>query len=288
MFNTEQINSFVETYVIPWGINLISALLIFIIGRIVIGIISSVLGKVLSRTKLDSILIEFIQAIARVLLLIFVIVAALDRLGVNTTSLIAVLGAAGLAIGLALQGSLQNFAAGFLLLMLRPFKAGDYVEAGGTAGVVEKISIFSTVMRTPDNKEVTVPNGSIYSDNIINYSARDTRRVDLVFSISYSDDIQKAREVMQAALSSDERILEEPAPNISVGSLGDNSVDIICRPWVKTDDYWPIYWGMMEKIKVDLEANGMTIPFPQRDVHVYQESLAEKPAEDSKESSEEK
>lgn len=279
MFNTEQINSFVETYLIPWGINLISALLIFIIGRIVISIISSVLGKVLSRTKLDSILIEFIQAIARVLLLIFVIVAALDRLGVNTTSLIAVLGAAGLAIGLALQGSLQNFAAGFLLLMLRPFKAGDYVEAGGTAGVVEKISIFSTVMRTPDNKEVTVPNGSIYSDNIINYSARDTRRVDLVFSISYSDDIQKAREVMQAALASDERILEEPAPNISVGSLGDNSVDIICRPWVKTDDYWPIYWGMMEKIKVDLEANGMTIPFPQRDVHVYQEALAEKPAE---------
>ncbi|WP_341937711.1 mechanosensitive ion channel family protein [Marinimicrobium sp. C2-29] len=279
MFNTEQINSFVETYLVPWGINIVSAVLLFIIGRIVISIISGLLGKALGRTKLDSILIEFIQTIARVLLYIFVIVAALDRLGVNTTSLIAVLGAAGLAIGLALQGSLQNFAAGFLLLMLRPFKAGDYIEAAGTAGMVEKISIFATVMRTPDNKEVTVPNGSIYADNIVNYSARDTRRVDLVFSISYSDDIQKAREVMQAALNSDERILEEPAPNISVGSLGDNSVDIICRPWVKTDDYWPIYWGMMEKIKVDLEANGMTIPFPQRDVHVYQEALMEKPAE---------
>lgn len=272
MFDAEKINELISLYVIPWAINIVIALLIFIIGRIVISILVGVLGKVLGRTKLDSILIEFTQAIAKVMLLIFVIVAALDQLGVNTTSLIAVLGAAGLAIGLALQGSLQNFAAGFLLLVLRPFKAGDYVEAAGTAGMVEKISIFSTIMRTPDNKEVTIPNGSIYSDNIINYSARDTRRVDMVFGISYGDDIKKAKEVMMAALTSDERVLEEPAPNVAVSALADSSVNFIVRPWVKTDDYWPVYWDMTEKIKLELEANGMSIPFPQRDLHVYNES----------------
>ncbi|WP_347331265.1 mechanosensitive ion channel family protein [Marinimicrobium locisalis] len=271
-FDTEKINELISLYVIPWAINIVIALLIFIIGRIVIAILIGILGKVLGRTKLDSILIEFTQTIAKVLLLIFVIVAVLDQLGVNTTSLIAVLGAAGLAIGLALQGSLQNFAAGFLLLVLRPFKAGDYVEAAGTAGMVEKISIFSTIMRTPDNKEVTIPNGSIYSNNIINYSARETRRVDMVFSISYDDDIKKAKDVMMTAITADERVLEEPAPNVAVSALADSSVDFIVRPWVKTDDYWPLYWDMNEKIKLDLEANGMTIPFPQRDLHVYNDS----------------
>lgn len=271
MFDTEKINELISLYVIPWAINIVIALLIFIIGRIVISVLVGILGKVLGRTKLDSILIEFTQAIAKVLLLIFVIVAVLDQLGVNTTSLIAVLGAAGLAIGLALQGSLQNFAAGFLLLVLRPFKAGDYVEAAGTAGMIEKISIFSTIMRTPDNKEVTIPNGSIYSGNIINYSARDTRRVDMVFGISYGDDIKKAKEVMMAAVTADDRVLEDPAPNIAVSALADSSVNFIVRPWVKTDDYWPVFWDMTEKIKLELEANGMTIPFPQRDLHVYNE-----------------
>ncbi|ROQ19448.1 mechanosensitive ion channel family protein [Marinimicrobium koreense] len=271
MFDTEKINELISLYVIPWSINIVTALLIFIIGRIVISILIGILGKVMGRTKLDSILIEFTQTIAKVLLLIFVIVAALDQLGVNTTSLIAVLGAAGLAIGLALQGSLQNFAAGFLLLVLRPFKAGDYVEAAGTAGMVEKISIFSTILRTPDNKEVTVPNGSIYSDNIVNYSARDTRRVDMVFGISYGDDLKKAKEVMMAALTSDERVLEDPAPNVAVSALADSSVNFIVRPWVKTEDYWPVYWDMTEKIKVELEANGMSIPFPQRDLHIFNE-----------------
>lgn len=271
MFDTEKINELISLYVIPWAINIVTAVLIFIIGRIIISILIGLLGKALGRTKLDTILIEFTQAIAKVLLLIFVIVAALDQLGVNTTSLIAVLGAAGLAIGLALQGSLQNFAAGFLLLVLRPFKAGDYVEAAGTAGMIEKISIFSTIMRTPDNKEVTIPNGSIYSDNIVNYSARDTRRVDMVFGISYGDDLKKAKEVMMAVLKADERVLEDPAPNVAVSALADSSVNLIVRPWVKTDDYWPVYWDMTEKIKIELEASGMSIPFPQRDLHIFNE-----------------
>ena len=268
MLTSEQLSQFTADYLVPWGISIISALLIFIIGRLVINIVSKILGKILTKAAMDAILVEFIQAIARVLLLIFVIVAALDQLGVNTTSLIAVLGAAGLAIGLALQGSLQNFAAGFLLLILRPFKAGDYVEAAGTAGIVEKISIFSTVMRTPDNKEVTIPNGAIYNDNIINYSARDTRRVDMVFGISYGDDINKAKEVMMTTVKTDERVLAEPEPNVAVSALADSSVNFIVRPWVKTDDYWPVYWDLTEKIKTELEQNGITIPFPQMELHI--------------------
>ena len=282
MFETEQINQFIDLYVVPWCINIITALLIFIVGRIVIGILVGVLGRVLRRTHLDTILVEFVQTIAKVVLLIFVIVAVLDKIGVNTTSIIAVLGAAGLAIGLALQGSLQNFAAGFLLLVLRPFKAGDYVEAANTAGMVEKISIFSTTLRTPDNKEVTVPNGSIYSNNIVNYSARDTRRVDMVFSISYEDDIRKAKEVISAALSADNRVLSDPAPTVAVSSLSDNSVDLIVRPWARTSDYWPLLWDMTEQLKLELEGSGMTIPFPQRDIRFY--PMRPEPTTDSQQS----
>lgn len=268
MFDSETMSTFLETYLIPWGINIITAVLIFIIGLLVVKLLINLLGKALGRTKLDLILVEFIQAIAKAILLIFVIVAALDRLGVDTTSLIAVLGAAGLAIGLALQGSLQNFAAGFMLLMFRPFKAGDYVEAASVGGMVEKISIFTTILRTPDNKEVTVPNGLIYKDSITNYSARDTRRVDMIFSISYGDDIKKAREIISAALKADERILPEPEPTIVVGALGESSVDFWVRPWVNTSDFWPVKWDITEKIKIDFDGSGITIPFPQMDLHL--------------------
>lgn len=268
MFESEEISEITSVYLIPWGISIITALLVFVLGRLIVNLLINVLGKVLNRTSLDTILVEFIQTIVRVLLMIFVIVAALDQLGLNTTSLIAVLGAVGLAVGLALQGSLQNFASGFLLLVLRPFKAGDYVEAAGTGGVVEKISIFSTVMRTPDNKEVTIPNGAIYGGNIINYSARPTRRVDLVFGISYGDDIKKAKEVMTEAVTSDPRVLKDPAPTVAVMELADSSVNFIVRPWVNTDDFWPVYWDMTEKIKIALDDNGITIPFPQMDVHM--------------------
>lgn len=259
--------AFYSKFIAPWSVKILIALVIFIIGQLIAKIIAGILGKVLRHTKLDKILVEFIQSLVNALLLIFVIVAALDQLGVNTNSVIAVLGAAGLAIGLALQGSLQNFAAGFMLLIFRPFKGGDFVEAAGTAGVIEKIGIFSTTLLTGDNKEVIIPNSAIYSSNIINYSKRPTRRVDMIFSIGYGDDIRAARDVIAAILKQESRILPEPEPLIAVGELGANSVNFFVRPWVKTEDYWDVKFALTEKIKIAFDANGITIPFPQMDIH---------------------
>ena len=277
-FNQDDVMTFVHTHAIPWAINIVTALLIFIIGKIVVKILVNLLGKVLGRTKLDNILVDFLKAIANALLLLIVIIAALDQLGVDTTSMIALIGAAGLAIGLALQGSLQNFASGFLLLVFRPFTAGDYVEAGGTAGVVKTISIFTTTLHTPDNREIIVPNGQIYNDNITNYSKLPTRRVDLVFGISYGDDIKKAKEIMERVVKADERVMADPAPQIAVSELADSSVNFVVRPWVKSADFWPVKFDLIEKIKLAFDDNGITIPFPQVDVHadapVTQESEA--------------
>lgn len=265
-----KLEQILDLYVLPWSMNILSALLIFFIGRIVISLISKLTGRILARTKLDLILVEFVQSMVRALLLVVVIVAALDQLGFNTTSLIAILGAAGLAIGLALQGSLQNFAAGFLLLLFRPFKAGDFIEAAGISGVVEKISIFSTIMRTPDNKEVTVPNGSIYGGNIVNASARSTRRIDLTFSIGYNDDIKKAREIILAVIEADGRVLEEPATIIGVSELAASSVNFVVYPWVKTSEFRDVKFALIENIKLAFDQNGISIPFQQMDVHVIQ------------------
>src|SRR5690606_20613217 len=262
-----RLEQILNLYLLPWSMNILSALLIFFIGRIVISLISKLTGRILARTKLDLILVEFVQSMVRALLLVVVIVAALDQLGFNTTSLIAILGAAGLAIGLALQGSLQNFAAGFLLLLFRPFKAGDFIEAAGISGVVEKISIFSTIMRTLDNKEVTVPNGSIYSGNIINASARSTRRIDLTFSIGYNDDIKKAREIILAVIEADGRVLEEPAIVIGVSELAASSVNFVVYPWVKTSELRDVKFALIENIKLAFDQNGISIPFQQMDVH---------------------
>ncbi|AQT58839.1 mechanosensitive ion channel protein MscS [Cellvibrio mixtus] len=262
-----QLITFYDKFVAPWSIKIIAALLIFFIGHLVAKMIARLIGKVLGRTKLDVILVEFIQSLVNALLLVFVVVAALDQLGVNTNSVIAVLGAAGLAIGLALQGSLQNFAAGFMLLIFRPFKGGDFVEAAGTAGVIDKIGIFSTTMHTGDNKQVIIPNGTIYSSNIINYSARGTRRIDMVFSIGYSDDIRLARDVIAKVISADARVLPEPEPLIAVGELGASSVNFYVRPWVKSDDFWPVRFDLTEKIKLAFDENGISIPFPQMDIH---------------------
>ena len=249
-------------YIVPWSLKILLALLIFLIGQLAAKIISSMVGKVLGHTKLDTILVDFIQSLLRALLMIIVIIAALDQLGVNTNSVIAILGAAGLAIGLALQGSLQNFAAGFMLLIFRPFKAGDFVEAAGTAGNIEKIGIFSTTMYTGDNKEVIIPNGTIYSGNIVNYSKRATRRIDMIFSISYGDDIRLARDVIASIIKEEPRILAEPTPLIAVGELAVNSVNFFVRPWVKTEEYWDVKFTITEKIKLAFDANGITIPFP--------------------------
>jgi small conductance mechanosensitive channel len=260
----------ISMYVVPWVINIVFALGIFIIGRWVASGLTGVLRRLLVKARMDDILVDFICTIARAALLLFVIIAALEQFGVDTTSLIALLGAAGLAVGLAMQNSLSNFAAGVMLIVFHPFRAGDYVEAGGTAGTVEKISIFSTVMRTPDNREVIVPNGNIYGSNIVNFSARDTRRIDLVFGIGYDDDIRQARDIIVSILDQDERILQDPAPVVAVGELGASSVDFVVRPWVATSDYWVVRWALIENIKLAFDAGGISIPFPQRDVHLYQ------------------
>lgn len=272
MFENLDVQSLFETYVIPWGINIVLAAIIFIVGRIAGKIITKLVRKLLERASMDDILVDFVCSILSTAILLFVIIAALDQLGVDTTSLIALLGAAGLAIGLALQGSLQNFASGVMLIVFRPFKAGDFVEAGGVSGTVEKISIFSTQMKTGDNREIIVPNGKIYGDTITNFSARDTRRIDMVFGIGYGDDIRKARDILQKLVDSDERILKDPEVKIAVSELADSSVNFIVRPWVKSDDYWPVKFDMTENVKLTFDEEGISIPYPQMDVHMSKES----------------
>jgi len=268
MLENFNIQELINTYVIPWSINIAFAIVIFYIGKIVVKVITGILRKVLKKAKMDDILINFVSSIVSSVLLLFVIVAALDQLGVNTSSLIALVGAAGLAIGLALQGSLQNFAAGVMMIVFRPFKSGDFIEAGGVSGVVESISIFSTTMRTGDNCEIIVPNGSIYSGSITNFSKRETRRIDMVFGIGYDDDIRKAKDIMQSILEADERVLKEPEALIAVSELADSSVNFVVRPWVNSGDYWPTKFDLTEKIKLAFDENGISIPYPQMDIHM--------------------
>ncbi|EDY85305.1 MscS Mechanosensitive ion channel [gamma proteobacterium HTCC5015] len=256
----------------PYAVNLVVAILIYVVGKWVAKRILTLIGKMMDSRGMDDALKDFLSSILSVLFSFVVVLVALEQLGVDTTSLLALLGAAGLAVGLALKDSLSNFAAGVMLILFKPFKLGDYVEAGGTAGVIEKISVFNTIMKTPDNKEVIVPNAHIYSGTITNYSAKPTRRVDLVIGIGYDDDMKKARDLIQKVLDADDRILAEPAPVIAVGELGDSSVNFLVRPWVNSADYWGVYWDALENIKETFDQNGISIPFPQRDVHVYQES----------------
>merc|ERR1712000_89788 len=197
LFSASDVERYINDYAIPWGINILMAIAIYVIGRIVVGFILSVFRRLMAKSKYDNMLVDFLEAILSAVLMLFVIVASLDELGVDTTSLVAILGAAGLAIGLSLQDSLKNFAAGVMLLVFKPFRSGDFIEAGGTAGVVKKIGIFTSTMNTPDNKEIIVPNGKIYGDNIVNYSAMDTRRVDMTFGIGYGDDLLKAKNLLE-------------------------------------------------------------------------------------------
>jgi small conductance mechanosensitive channel len=261
------IQPFIETYVLPWGINIVMALAIFLIGKFIVKILVSVAKKLMSKAKVDAILVNFIASIINTVLLLFVVIASLDQLGVETTSLIALIGAAGLAIGLALQGTLQNLASGVMLIIFRPFNDGDFVEAAGVSGVVEQIGIFTTTMRTGDNREIIVPNGEVFGGTITNYSRRATRRVDMVFGIGYDDDLLQAKEIIGRILSEDDRILADPAPTIAVGELADSSVNFNVRPWCKTEDYWGVYGDIHEKIKLTFDAEGISIPYPQMDVH---------------------
>lgn len=275
MLEPEKISEMIDLYVIPWGINIVMALVIFIVGRIVVGLIVGGLGKLLARSKHDDMLIDFVKAIVSAILTVFVVIAALDKLGVNTTSFAAILAAAGLAIGLSLQGSLQNFASGVMLLIFRPFKSGDYVEAGGTSGSVKSISIFTTTIVTPDNKLILVPNGNIYGGNIVNYSAKETRRVDMVFGIGYDDDLRKAKSLLEKMIDEEDRILKDPTPQVAVSELGDSSVNFVVRPWVKSADYWGVKFDFTEAVKLRFDEEGISIPYPQMDVHLHKEGSAE-------------
>ena len=261
------IEALIQDYVVPWGINIVMALAIFIIGKMVVGVLVNVAKKLMIKANVDNILVNFIGSIVSTVLLLFVVIAALDQLGVDTTSLIALIGAAGLAIGLALQGTLQNLASGVMLIIFRPFNDGDLVDAAGVTGVVEQIGIFTTTMRTGDNREIIVPNGELFGGTITNYSKRDTRRVDMVFGIGYDDDLLKAKETIKRILSEDDRILADPAPTIAVGELADSSVNFNVRPWCKTSDYWGVYGDIHEKIKLTFDAEGISIPYPQMDIH---------------------
>jgi small conductance mechanosensitive channel len=258
-----------------YGLKVIAAIVILIVGRWISMGIRGVIKKIMRRSKVDETITKFVGNLAYVALLAFVILAALSQLGIQTTSFIAVLGAAGLAIGLALQGSLANFAAGFLMIIFRPFRVGDYIEGGGTAGTVEEIQIFTTTLKTPDNKTVIIPNAKLTSDNIINWTVKGTRRVDLVMGIGYEDDIDKAKQVMNDVLAGDDRVLKDPAPQVAMVELGDSSVNFVVRPWVKAADYWSAYFDITEKIKKAFDANNISIPFPQRDVHIYQHTTGE-------------
>jgi small conductance mechanosensitive channel len=253
-----------------YGLSVIGAIVVLIAGRIVAGIIRSSVRKGLTRAKMDAALVPFIANMVYYLVIAFVVVAVLSLFGIQTTSLIAVLGAAGLAVGLALQGTLSNFAAGVMLLIFRPFKIGDFVDAGGTAGSVIEIGVFSTTMHTPDNVRITVPNSGVYGQTIKNYTANDTRRNDLLIGISYDDDIGRAMETITKVVTSDSRVLKDPAPVIAVAELGDSSVNLVVRPWCKKEDYWGLRFDLTRQIKEQLEAAGCSIPFPQQDVHMHQ------------------
>lgn len=251
-----------------YGFKVLGAILILVVGRIVAKVLSSWISKAMTRAKVDALLVAFTEDLSFVGMMVFVVVAALDTLGIPVVSFVGVIAAAGLAIGLALQGSLSNFAAGVLMIIFKPIRVGDFVEIGGTKGKVQEIQMFNTILNSPDNIRVIVPNSQVTGACIRNYSTNSTRRVDLVIGVSYEDDLSKTREVIQGVLSQDERVLQDPAPTIAVSELADSSVNFVVRPWVKTADYWDVYFQLTENIKNALDANGISIPFPQRDIHV--------------------
>ena len=253
-----------------FALNLATAVVIFFIGKWLAGVMSRLAGRVMNRAKVDDMLVRFAVNIIYVALLTVVIIAVLDQLGIETMTLTAVFAAAGFAIGMALQGSLGNFASGVMLIIFRPFKLGDFVEAGGTAGIVEEIQIFNTVLRTPDNRRVIVPNGAITSDTITNNSANDTRRIDLVIGCGYSDDLKAVKSYLESVLADEDRILSDPEPLVAVGELGSSSIDFLVRPWVKAEDYFATKCDLTERIKLGFDERGFNFPYPSQDVYMHQ------------------
>ena len=260
----------VQTTGVSFAIDAAIAIVIFFVGRIVAKVISNGIRKLMRAQEVDQILESFVGNLSYWALMAFVIIAAISQVGIQTTSLIAIMGAAGLAVGLALQGSLANFAAGVLIVMFRPYRVGDFVEAAGIAGVVVQVQILTTVLKTGDNKQIVVPNGQIMGSIITNYSANDTRRVDMVVGVSYDDDIDKVRATIRDLIDSDDRILKDPECLIAVSELADSSVNFNVRPWVKSGDYWGVKFDLTEAIKKRFDKEGISFPFPQQDVHLYQ------------------
>ncbi|MBW1939266.1 MAG: mechanosensitive ion channel, partial [Deltaproteobacteria bacterium] len=254
---------------------LVAAILIFIIGRWISRRISKLMGRLLEKNNVEVTLVRFAENMIYYALIVVVIIAAIGQLGINTTSFLTIVGVAGLAIGLALKDSLSNFAAGVMLILFRPFRVGNFVGAGGVTGTVQKITMFNTILHSPDNQRVIVPNSVVTSNVITNVTANTTRRVDLVIGISYDDDVTKAKKVLTGIINAEKRILPDPAPNIAVSELGDSSVNFVVRPWVKTEDYWNVYFDLTEKIKITFDKEGISIPYPQQDVHLVNEQPQE-------------
>ena len=274
MDTTEIINSITQIGA-DFGLRLLYAVLIIFVGRWVVKLLLKIIKSALEKTTVEETVRIFVANLLSTLLMVIIFIAAINQLGIETTSIIAMLGAAGLAIGLALQGSLANFAAGILIVIFRPYKVGDYIEAGSAAGTVLDIQIFSTVLKTPDNKVVVVPNGTIMDSSIINYTGQETRRVDIIASCGYEDDIDKVKDILQDILNQDERILKEPEPRIAVSELADNSINFIVRPWVNSSDVLSVKYSILEQIKKRFDAEGISIPYPQRDVHIYNHDTKE-------------
>jgi len=268
----EQIIETLTNWGTMYGTRVLGAILILIVGRIVAGWLARIVKRLLTGAKVEETLTRFLATLTRIGLLTFVVLAALSTVGIQTASLIAVIGAAGLAIGFALQGSLSNLASGVMLVVIRPFKRGELVEMAGHLGVVKEIHIFNSIMTTLDNKRVIIPNAKITSDSIVNYSAEGVLRVDMVFGISYGDNIGKAKTILEGILAEDPRVLKDPAPMVAVKELGNSSVDFAVRPYVKVEDYWGVYFDVTEKVKLNFDRDGVSIPFPQHDVHMFQAS----------------
>ena len=268
-FDWNQLLEVMQTRGVDLGINVVIAIAIFYVGKMVISLVVRGLHKVMQRQEVDKTLETFVCNLVRMVLLVIVVIAAIGQVGIETTSFIAIFGAAGLAVGLALQGSLSNFAAGVLIVLFRPYRVGDFIEAAGISGSVEQVQILTTVLKTGDNKQVIVPNGQIMDSIITNYSANDTRRVDMVVGVSYDDDLDKVRDTIKELIAAEDRILDEPACTIAVSALADSSVNFVVRPWVKTSDYWGVMFDLTEAIKKRFDKDGITFPFPQQDVHVH-------------------
>jgi small conductance mechanosensitive channel len=259
-----------QPLLITYSWKIISALLVFLIGKWIARKITKVLVRLLESRQIDITLIGFLEGIVYYALFITVLIAAAGQLGIKTTSFLAILGAASLAVGLALKDSLANFSSGVMLILFRPFKVGDVVTVGGETGKVEQISVFSTILNTPDNQRKIIPNGSIANSTITNITANPTRRIDLVVGIGYDDDIRKAKATLEEILAADSRVLRDPAPFVAVSELADSSVNLVVRPWVAKENYWDVYCALTETIKITFDEQGISFPYPQRDVHLFQ------------------